>query len=309
VMMVSGAGTKHYFHQNHLYSVAAMTDSTGAVVERYRYDAYGKRTVTNAGGTPIATSTIGQAHGFTGCYLDGETGLYYVRTRMYHPSMGRFISRDLAGYIEGLGLYSGYFVPNGVDPYGQWNPFAIAGAVIGGVVGAVGGAIGGAITGGLTGALTGAVSGLVGGAVTGGLIGSGMPPAAAAAIGGAIGGFINTTLQTIANHGASKLCSVEFAINAAVSTAIGAGAGLAGGWASDFVPSGTIVSVFSWNLRANVTLTFTDVVVEGFVQTVGNATTTYIQTGPQSMINSGTRIIEERTQQWQEESRACETCE
>jgi len=94
VMMVSGAGTKHYFHQNHLYSVAAMTDSTGAVVERYRYDAYGKRTVTNAGGTPIAASTIGQQRGFTGYYLDAETGLYYARARMYSPSLGRFVNRD-----------------------------------------------------------------------------------------------------------------------------------------------------------------------------------------------------------------------
>ena len=66
LMMVSGAGTKHYFHQNHLYSVSAMTDGSGAVVERYRYDAYGKRTVTNAAGTPISASTIGQQRGFTG---------------------------------------------------------------------------------------------------------------------------------------------------------------------------------------------------------------------------------------------------
>jgi len=118
VMMVSGAGTKHYFHQNHLYSVAAMTDSAGAVVERYRYDAYGKRTVTNAAGTPIAASTIGQQRGFTGYSLDAETGLYYARARMYSAGLGRFIGRDPLGYVDGFGLYSGYFVPNGVDPSG-----------------------------------------------------------------------------------------------------------------------------------------------------------------------------------------------
>jgi len=129
VMMVSGAGTKHYFHQNHLYSVAAMTSSTGAVVERYRYDAYGKRTVTNAAGTPIAASTIGQQRGFTGYYLDAETGLYYARARMYSVGIGRFIGRDPwrakydtpnpgDGYNPGLNLYEAQFVPNELDPDG-----------------------------------------------------------------------------------------------------------------------------------------------------------------------------------------------
>ncbi len=28
---------KYYYHSNHLYSVAALSDSTGAVKERYRY--------------------------------------------------------------------------------------------------------------------------------------------------------------------------------------------------------------------------------------------------------------------------------
>jgi len=128
VMMVSGASTKHYFHQNHLYSVAAMTSSTGAVVERYRYDAYGKRTVTNAAGTPIAASTIGQQRGFTGYYLDAETGLYYARARMYSAGLGRFVSRDPLGYIDGKSLYRAYFSPNFLDPTGQAEcppPFAL----------------------------------------------------------------------------------------------------------------------------------------------------------------------------------------
>jgi len=128
VMMVSGVGTKHYFHQNHLYSVAAMTSSTGAVVERYRYDAYGKRTVTNAAGTPIAASTIGQQRGFTGYYLDAETGLYYARARMYSAGLGRFVSRDPLGYIDGKSLYRAYFSPNFLDPTGQAEcppPFAL----------------------------------------------------------------------------------------------------------------------------------------------------------------------------------------
>jgi len=134
-MMISGAGTKHYFHQNHLYSVAAMTNSTGAVVERYRYDAYGKRTVTNAAGTTIAASTIGQQRGFTGYHLDAETGFYYARNRMYSAGLGRFVSRDPIvsradrptvgdGYVNGLSLYAAWFIPHALDPMGTatWIP-------------------------------------------------------------------------------------------------------------------------------------------------------------------------------------------
>jgi hypothetical protein len=43
VVMVVGA-TKYYYHQNNLYSVAALTDSDGDVVERYAYTAYGAPT-------------------------------------------------------------------------------------------------------------------------------------------------------------------------------------------------------------------------------------------------------------------------
>jgi len=119
VMMVSGVGTKHYFHQNHLYSVAAMTDSVGAVVERYRYDAYGRRTVTNAAGVSRLASSYGMQTGFTGRYHDAETGLIYFRNRMYDPRHGRFLTRDIAGYSDGMSLYSAYYVPNRLDPMGN----------------------------------------------------------------------------------------------------------------------------------------------------------------------------------------------
>ena len=35
---------------DHLYSVSAITDSSGAVVERYKYNAYGERVVYDASG-------------------------------------------------------------------------------------------------------------------------------------------------------------------------------------------------------------------------------------------------------------------
>jgi len=55
---------------------------------------------------------------FTGRRLDEETGLYYYRARYYDVELGRFIGRDPIGYIDGASLYRGYFVPNGLDPFG-----------------------------------------------------------------------------------------------------------------------------------------------------------------------------------------------
>jgi RHS repeat-associated protein len=102
-------GTRYYAAANHLFSVAAITDAAGAVVQRNKYDAYGKRSVTGA-----AVS----ARGFTGYREDAETGLYYARARMYSAGLGRFIGRDPLGYINGFSSYFPYFAPRGLDPTG-----------------------------------------------------------------------------------------------------------------------------------------------------------------------------------------------
>jgi RHS repeat-associated protein len=100
----SGANARRYYlHANHLYSIAALSDSTGTVVERYQYDAMGQRTILAANGiTVLSASAYGNQIGFTGRYHDDETGLQYFRSRMYSASLGRFISRDSAGYVNGM---------------------------------------------------------------------------------------------------------------------------------------------------------------------------------------------------------------
>ena len=116
---------------NHLYSVAAITNTAGQVVERYSYNAYGVRTVKNPANVVIAKSVVGNDRGFTSYKLDGETRLYFARGRMYSPSLGRFTERDPVryarfdgprpadGYYDGINLYMAYFVPGLLDPDGM----------------------------------------------------------------------------------------------------------------------------------------------------------------------------------------------
>lgn len=79
-----GAGT-FYLHQDARGDVVAATDVGGAVVERTRFDDFGRAD---------HTSAIGSALGFQGRYLDRETGLYEFRHRVYDPATGRFLQRD-----------------------------------------------------------------------------------------------------------------------------------------------------------------------------------------------------------------------
>jgi len=42
---------------------------------------------------------------YCGYRLDAETGLYHIRFRMYHPTLGRRAQRDVLGYLDAMNLY------------------------------------------------------------------------------------------------------------------------------------------------------------------------------------------------------------
>ena len=71
--------------------VAIVKASTGQVVARYAYDAWGKCTVTSASGYAVGTMNPFRYRGY---YFDQESGLYYLNSRYYSPEFGRFISPD-----------------------------------------------------------------------------------------------------------------------------------------------------------------------------------------------------------------------
>jgi RHS repeat-associated protein len=112
----------NWYSANALGTIAAVTDSGGAVLERYRYDAYGARSALSPDGATRALSAVANDLGFTGRYHDGFTGLLDFRFRQYSAQMGRFISRD-DDYRDVWSLYTASFVPNRRDPTGHFSQY------------------------------------------------------------------------------------------------------------------------------------------------------------------------------------------
>jgi len=90
----AGSISANYFTLDHLGSIAAVTDASGAVVERDSYDPWGKRR--NPTGAPAACGTIASAttRGFTAQEMMDPTCLINLNARVYDPSLGRILSPD-----------------------------------------------------------------------------------------------------------------------------------------------------------------------------------------------------------------------
>ena len=104
--------------------ITCIYDTAGNRVVTYTYDAWGK--ILSVTGT--AANTIGRYNPFRyrGYYYDNETGFYYLNSRYYDPSVGRFLNAD--GYINANGdligfnmfAYCGNNPVNASDPLGRW---------------------------------------------------------------------------------------------------------------------------------------------------------------------------------------------
>jgi RHS repeat-associated protein len=111
----------YHYHANGSFSVAALTDANGVVVERYAYSAYGEPLILDATATTVRpASVVGNRYLFTGREWDHATATYHYRARAYDPRLGRFLSRDPLDYAAGMSLYEyvGGRPLDGLDPSG-----------------------------------------------------------------------------------------------------------------------------------------------------------------------------------------------
>lgn len=110
-------GLQTYLHTDALATPIAITDTSAAVVDRYRYDAWGH--------LEQHQGSSQQSFGFTGYQSDNETGLYYAQQRYYNSETGRFLSHDpFAGDINTPISLHRYLYANAspavfVDPTGE----------------------------------------------------------------------------------------------------------------------------------------------------------------------------------------------
>ncbi len=119
-----------YYAQDANFNVTAVMDASGVVKERYTYESYGKVTFRQndwslqaaQGSLPDgAASAYDNQILFGGYRFDPESGLYHVRNRPYHPTLGVWPVRDPAGYVDEMSLYAMVAgnPGNSTDPYGE----------------------------------------------------------------------------------------------------------------------------------------------------------------------------------------------
>jgi RHS repeat-associated protein len=89
-------------HEGNVTHLMMQVNNTPTVVESYRYDAFGKPTITNTSG--ILTNNRFM---FTGREYVSQFGIYEYRNRAYHPGLGRFMSEDPKLFVRRIGLGKG----------------------------------------------------------------------------------------------------------------------------------------------------------------------------------------------------------
>lgn len=110
VFAVKHGDATYFYRKNAQNDVVALLDNSGAVVVKYRYDAWGNcnTTVVDPNASTIATLNPFRYRSY---YFDTETGFYFLKTRYYDPEIGRFMTIDDIGYldpdtVDGLNLYA-----------------------------------------------------------------------------------------------------------------------------------------------------------------------------------------------------------
>ncbi len=87
IEQISSGGTVTYLHHDQAGSTRLLTGSTGTVTGKCTYSAYGAPTCEGTTTTPL---------GYDGQLTSSDTGLVYLRNRVYDPATAQFLTVDPA---------------------------------------------------------------------------------------------------------------------------------------------------------------------------------------------------------------------
>jgi RHS repeat-associated protein len=87
IEQINSGGTATYLHHDQQGSTRLLTGSTGTVTGKCTYNPYGVPTCEGTSTTPL---------GYDGQYTSADTGLIYMRARVYDPTTGQFLTVDPA---------------------------------------------------------------------------------------------------------------------------------------------------------------------------------------------------------------------
>jgi RHS repeat-associated protein len=79
-------GNMYITHDNLRGDIESITDASKTIVAQYHFDPWGDQ-ISYSG-------TLTQPFRYAGYYYDSETGLYYLKSRYYSPTLGRFLTRN-----------------------------------------------------------------------------------------------------------------------------------------------------------------------------------------------------------------------
>jgi RHS repeat-associated protein len=105
-------GSNEFYLADALGSAVALADPSSAVTTQYTYEPFGRTTVSGASTNPVQWS---------GRENDESTGLYFLRTRYYSPTLQRFLSEDPLEFAGGDVNFYAYVLNNPMswtDPFG-----------------------------------------------------------------------------------------------------------------------------------------------------------------------------------------------
>jgi RHS repeat-associated protein len=220
---ISDGSNRYYYVLNQQGDVIGLLNSNAEMIVMYVYDAWG-RVLASADLTASGIGTNNPLR-YRGYVYDTETGLYYLQSRYYNPTWGRFINADsqlTTKNATGVNLFAYcynnpvmYADPSGLAP--EWWQWAISGVMFLTGVALIATGFGSSVGGVLVCASTNSIvnsylSEAAGGSSTAGWLG-GMITGAFCGIGAGIAGNLLTSAtnsvgfaclgKTIAGHGAA----------------------------------------------------------------------------------------------------------